>query len=187
MLRGVVDQPRYPAEGLVAYDPAWPYRYAELADQLHQTLGHRWQVEHIGSTSVPGLLAKPVIDLAVRVSDFAELDDKLVVLEAIGWTDLTALPTHQTLYQLDRDGVRRAIAHLFSAEQWATARQRLFPAWLRTHPTDRDSYARLKQTLRETGTWGHDYTAAKAAFVNRICAKAAAGSSSRELWDGHSR
>lgn len=161
------------------YDPAWPYRYAELADQLHQTLGRRWQLEHIGSTSVPGLLAKPVIDLAVRVPDPAELDDKLAALKAIGWTDLTAFPTHQTLYQLDHDRVRRGIAHLFSAEQWATAPQRLFPAWLGTHPTDRDTYARLKQTLRETGTWGHDYTAAKTAFVNRISALAAAGSGNR--------
>ena len=157
MLGRVADQPRYPPEGLVPYDPAWRHRYDELADQLHQTLGRRWRVEHIGSTSVPGLLAKPVIDLAVRVPDPAELDDKLAVLEAIGWTNLTALPTHQTLYQLDHDQTRRGIAHLFSAEQWATAPQRLFPAWLRTHPTDRDTYARLKQTLRDTGTWGHNY------------------------------
>jgi len=160
----------------VPYDPTWPSRYAELANQLHRTLGRRWRVEHIGSTSVPGLLAKPVIDLAVRVPDPEELDDKLAALETIGWTDLTNLPTHQTLYQLDHDRVRRGIAHLFSAEHWATAPQRLFPAWLRTHPTDRDAYARLKQTLRDTGTWGHDYTAAKAAFVNRISALAAAGS-----------
>lgn len=62
-----------------------------------------------------------------------------------------ALPTHQTLYQLDHDRVRRGIAHLFSAEQGATAPQRLFLAWLRTHPADRDT--RLKQTLRESGTW----------------------------------
>ena len=169
------------------YDPAWPHRYAELADQLHQALGRRWRVEHIGSTSVPGLLAKPVIDLAVRVPDPAELDDKLTVLEAIGWTDLTALPTHQTLYQLDDDRVRRGIAHLFSAEQWATAPQRLFPAWLRTHPSDRDAYARLKQTLREAGTWGHDYTAAKTAFVKRVSALAAAGSGNPEPWDDDSR
>jgi len=97
----------------VPYDPTWPHRYAELADQLHRRLGRRWRVEHIGSTSVPGLLAKPVIDLAVRVLDPAELDDKLGVLEAIGWTDLTALPDYQTLYQLDHDRVRRGIAHLF--------------------------------------------------------------------------
>lgn len=79
------------------------------------------------------------------------------------------MPTHQTLYQLDHDRVRRGIAHLFSAEQRATAPQRLFPAWLRTHPTDRDTYARLKQTRRETGTWGHDYIAAKAAGVPHLC------------------
>jgi GrpB-like predicted nucleotidyltransferase (UPF0157 family) len=98
-----------------------------------------------------------------------------------------ALPTHQTLYQLDHDGVRRGIAHLFSAEQWATAPQRLFPAWLRTHPTDRDTYARLKQTLRDTGTWGHDYTAAKAAFIKRISDLAAASDRTPESRNGDSR
>lgn len=156
------------------YDPIWPTRYAVLANQLHRTLGSHWQIEHIGSTSVPGLLAKPVIDLAVRIPNPGELDDRLTSLEAIGWNDLTALPTHQALYRLDNDGVRRAIAHLLSAEQWETAPQRLFPAWLRTHPTDRDAYASLKQSLRESGTWGHDYTAAKAAFVDQISAQAAA-------------
>lgn len=177
---GVVEQPRYPAEGLVPYDPRWPTRYAELASRLHRAVGYHWRVEHIGSTAVPGLLAKPVIDLAVRVSHSKELEEKLADLEAIGWTDLTSLPTHRALYQLDDHGVRRAIAHLFSVDQWATAPQRLFPAWLRSHPADRDQYAALKQALRDSGTWGHDYTAAKAAFVNRVCAKAAAARDSYE-------
>ena len=156
---GVANQPRYPPEGLVLYDPAWPIRYESLARRLREALGDRWQIEHIGSTGVPGLVAKPVIDLALRIPDPNELRVKFPDLEAAGWTDLTSLPTHQALFQLDRDGTRHAIAHLFSAERWSMAPQRLFPAWLRDHPTDRELYARLKIELRDGGTWGHDYTA----------------------------
>jgi GrpB-like predicted nucleotidyltransferase (UPF0157 family) len=179
----VADDPRYPPEGLVPHDPAWPARYAELAGKLNRVLGDHWTIEHIGSTSVPGLLAKPVIDLALRIPENATVDDSLATFAAAGWTGLTPLPTHQALFQLDQDGIRRAIAHLFTAEQWPSAPQRLFPAWLRTHPADRDAYAALKQSLRDGGVWGHRYTTAKAAFVRRIVHQAQAtsgGSASRE-------
>jgi GrpB-like predicted nucleotidyltransferase (UPF0157 family) len=166
------NQPRYPSAGLVPYDPAWPVRYVELAGSLQQVLGDHWQVEHIGSTSVPGLLAKPVIDLAVRIPEQETVHDNLRAFATAGWTGMTPLPTHQALFQVDHDGTRRAIAHLFPADRWPTASQRVFPAWLRAHPADRDAYANLKQTLRCGGLWGHDYTNAKAAFVQHICAKA---------------
>jgi len=139
---------------------------------LQQVLGDHWQVEHIGSTSVPGLLAKPVIDLAVRIPEQETVHDNLRAFATAGWTGMTPLPTHQALFQVDHDGTRRAIAHLFPADRWPTASQRVFPAWLRAHPADRDAYANLKQTLRCGGLWGHDYTNAKAAFVQHICAKA---------------
>lgn len=174
MIEAVAKDARYPSEGLIPYDPTWPARYVQLANTLHQALGDHWQIEHIGSTSVPGLLAKPVIDLALRIPDNEPIPDRLPTFAAAGWTDLTPLPTHQALFQLDREGTRRAIAHLFSAEQWPTAPQRLFASWLRAHPTDRDAYTSLKQGLRDAGLWGHDYTAAKAAFVQYIADKARA-------------
>jgi GrpB-like predicted nucleotidyltransferase (UPF0157 family) len=177
----VANEPRYPPEGLVPYDPAWPLRYGNLARRLQQVLGDRWRIEHIGSTAVPGLVAKPVIDLALRVPDPDELCAKLPDLEAAGWTDLTPLPTHQALFQLDEAGTRRAIAHLFSPEQWSMAPQRLFPAWLRTHPHDREAYARLKLGLREGGTWGYAYTDAKAEFVQDVSARAIAAAEAAEL------
>jgi GrpB-like predicted nucleotidyltransferase (UPF0157 family) len=177
----VTNDPRYPPEGLVPYDPAWPARYAELADKLHQVLGDQWQIEHIGSTSVPGLLAKPVIDLALRIPANETIHNNLPTFAAAGWTHLTSLPTHQALFQLDHDGTRRAIAHLLPAEHWPTAPQRIFPAWLRTHPTDRDVYASLKQALRDSGLCGHGYTAAKAAFVQHVCDKAGAPPAKKPL------
>lgn len=168
LLSVVTSDPRYPAEGLVPYDPSWPARYAELASTLQRSLGAAWRIEHIGSTSVPGLLAKPVIDLALRIPEHTSIGDDLHALARAGWTDLTRLPTHQVLFRLDHGGVRRAVAHLFTAVQWSLAPQRLFADWLRTHPDDRDAYARLKRDLRARGLRGHDYTAAKAAFVHHV-------------------
>lgn len=172
MIGRVATGPRYPPEGLVPYDPTWPAHYAALAQTLHRVLGDHWHVEHIGSTSVPGLLAKPVIDLALRIPDNQAVEDKLPGLADAGWTHPTPLPTHRALFQFDASGTRKAIAHLFTAEQWPTAPPRLFAAWLRTHPADRHAYASLKRHLRSNGLWGHDYTAAKTTFVEQIVARA---------------
>jgi GrpB-like predicted nucleotidyltransferase (UPF0157 family) len=55
---------KYPAERLAVPDAAWERRYAEVSADLLNALGSEWVVEHVGSTSVPGLVAKPVIDVA---------------------------------------------------------------------------------------------------------------------------
>lgn len=67
--------------GLVDYDPSWPDRFAEIRDALPDG----FRVEHIGSTSVPGLAAKPIIDVDVVVDSAAELPRIIRLLEASGW------------------------------------------------------------------------------------------------------
>ena len=74
------------------------------------------------------------------------------------------LGDHEAIFLLG-DGVRLAIAHLFTTEQWPDAHLRLFSNWLRAHDADRDAYADLKQELVIAGVWGSDYTRAKAKFV----------------------
>src|SRR6478752_856418 len=58
---------RYPEQKLVPYDSAWPSRYRRLEADLRPHLGAGWEFEHVGSTSVPGLVAKPVIDVAMSM------------------------------------------------------------------------------------------------------------------------
>ena len=154
----------YPAKRLAAPDVAWPSRYAEISAGLLQELGPGWTTEHVGSTSVPGLVAKPVIDLALRLPHGCLLADTSPSFVRAGWTAPVAVGDHWATF-LMTDEVRSAIGHIFAPEQWPEADVRLFAEWLRTHPADRDSYADLKRTLVEQGTWGSDYTAAKAAFV----------------------
>lgn len=163
----------YPRERLAAYDPGWAERYAAVAATLLDRLGSSWVIEHVGSTSVPGLVAKPVIDLALRVPDGEPLSVAVSSLLDAGWTEPVAIGDHLASYLLDGT-VRRAIAHVFTAEQWPTAHVRLFAEWLRQHPTDRDAYALVKQDLVATGVWGGDYTAAKAAFVQDVVNRARA-------------
>ncbi|MEQ7011031.1 GrpB family protein [Actinopolymorpha sp. B17G11] len=150
-------QSRYPSEKLVPYDPCWPERYAEIAARLVGGLGPQWAVEHVGSTSVPGLLAKPVIDLALRLPAGQRLADWDEPFQALGWTGRIEIGDHEALFLLD-GSVRMAIAHVFTANQWPYAHPRLFADWLRTHTSDRDVYARIKMELVDHGIWGSEYT-----------------------------
>jgi GrpB-like predicted nucleotidyltransferase (UPF0157 family) len=169
----VVDVTTYPVEGLVPSDPAWPELYAGLAAALQAELGPAWRIEHIGSTSVSGLLAKPVIDMAVRLPDEERLGDHTHAFRRAGWSEPIDLGSHHVMFLLDGT-VRRAIAHVFTTRQWPVAHQRLFAAWLRRHSNDRDAYAHLKQGLHDRGVWGADYTESKTAFVQDIVDRARA-------------
>ena len=174
----------YPSVGVVPYDPSWPGRYLRLSTDLRAALGDDWKVEHIGSTSVPGLAAKPVIDIAVQIPTGFDLGAKADDLVAAGWTMPESLGAHDCSFVLDVN-VRTAIAHFFATDQWPTAHQRLFAAWLRAHPEDRDAYAALKQQLQRDGVWGPAYTRAKTDLVQSIVdqARLARGLSPVPVWD----
>lgn len=170
--RPVTWSSRYPSEQLVPYSGRWPDQYADLADDLGRALGPAWEIEHVGSTSVPGLAAKPVIDMAVRIPDGVNLYACAELFTGVQWTAPRELGDHAASFFLV-DGVRRAIAHAFTAEQWTEAHVRLFSEWLRSHPIDRDRYGALKSGLVRNGSWqGGRYTTAKAAFVLEIVNRA---------------
>ena len=163
----------YPPEKLVPYDPAWADDYTVLAADLVGVLGPSWIVEHVGSTSVPGLAAKPVIDLAIRVPDGDHLHRWAPEFRDLGWGEAVPVDRHQ-VFVLHHGGVRVAIAHAFTAAQWPSAHIRLFADWLRNHVVDRDEYARLKHQLVTDGVWGADYTDAKTPFVQDVVRRARA-------------
>lgn len=146
------------------WDNRWLLDYRALADRLIRGLGDGWLVEHVGSTSVPLLPAKPVIDVALRMPAGVELHEVAGIFNPLGWDGPAVVGDHAALFLLDR-GIRVAIGHLYTPEQWPTAHIRLFARWLREHPRDREAYAALKTGLVSTGVWGPDYTAAKTEFV----------------------
>jgi GrpB-like predicted nucleotidyltransferase (UPF0157 family) len=171
-LRDVREDSTYPTRGVVPYDSGWPDRYREVSTGLSAALGG-WVTEHIGSTSVPGLVAKPVIDIAVRVPAGSRAVDRERRLSASGWTVPESIGSHDCSFQLEGN-VRTAIVHFFPETLWPTAHQRLFASWLREHPEDRDAYGALKQQLCEDGVWGRAYTRAKTGFIQRVVDEARA-------------
>ena len=90
-----------------------------------------------------------------------------------GWSEIIEVGDHAATL-LTFDGIRRAIGHLFTAEQWPEAHLRLFASWLRHHADDRRRYADLKMRLVAQGSWGNEYTLSKGSFVREIVDKARA-------------
>lgn len=155
---------KYPEQRLVAYDGDWANLYLEYEAHLLACLGHRWEFEHVGSTSVPGLLAKPVIDIAMRMPAEVGLSEATQRLLQADWSAPVPVGDHWTTV-VATGGVRSAIGHVFTAGQWPEAHLRLFADWLRRHQADRDRYASLKRDLVERGVWSAEYTESKSAFV----------------------
>ncbi|MFD6443801.1 GrpB family protein [Promicromonospora sp. NPDC060204] len=169
---------------LVEYDPRWPESFTLAAAELSE-IEPSWIVEHIGSTAIPGMAAKPAIDLAVRVGSFTEVEDRFESLASLGWLRIARGPkAHRVLVR--QEGPRRTdIAHFFTTEQWETCNQRIFRDWLLAHPQDAARYLDVKRTAAEAATSMPDYTARKTAVVQDIVdrARAARGLPLVDVWE----
>ncbi|MCO8270403.1 GrpB family protein [Actinoplanes sp. TRM 88003] len=148
------------------YDPAWADRYAEIRAGIVAALGdHARSVEHVGSTSVPGLPAKPIIDVDVVVHDSAQEALYVPPLEPLGYHLLLREPWwhgHRMLIGGDED----IHVHVWPHDAAEAVRHRLFRDWLRTHPADRDLYAATKRRL--AAEQNPDYTMAKSDVIDDI-------------------
>ncbi|MGU3292650.1 GrpB family protein [Williamsia sp. M5A3_1d] len=152
---------------LSPYDPTWQSSFASAAAHLRQHGNPQRLIEHIGSTAIPGMMAKPIIDLAVCLSTENELDRYLARLETHGWRVRSGVTSHEVLL-FEVNGVRERIAHFFRPGAWPTAHQRVFRDWLRSHPADAELYAQAKiQAAAE-----QNYNAAKTSTVQEIMNRA---------------
>jgi GrpB-like predicted nucleotidyltransferase (UPF0157 family) len=163
---------------IAPYDPGWPELYeseaASLRGKLPQSVVVR--IEHFGSTAVPGLAAKPVIDILVQVSSLEEAKEQIVpLLEAEGYdyfwrTDVS--PAYAWFIKRDSGGKRTHHIHMVEADSnlW----ERLyFRDYLREFPEEAKRYAELKQSLSEK--YSNDrvaYTGGKAEYVTAITERA---------------
>jgi GrpB-like predicted nucleotidyltransferase (UPF0157 family) len=168
-----VGGPSRPVE-VVPYDAAWPAAYERVATRIRDALGDRIvSLDHVGSTSVPGLAAKPIIDVNLVVADSGDESAYLPDLEAVGFTVRVREPDweeHRVLATTDPE----ANLHVFSPGSPETGRVVMFRDWLRTHPADRDEYGALKTELARRGGFTEvmDYNNHKAALVYDIYEKA---------------
>jgi GrpB-like predicted nucleotidyltransferase (UPF0157 family) len=160
---------------LADYDPAWPELYAREAARIRSILGSTAVlVEHAGSTSVPGLAAKPIIDIVLAVPDSADEHAYVPPLEAAGYVLRAREPgwfEHRMFKGPDTD----INLHVFTAGASEVDRMLLFRDWLRMNDADRELYLRVKRDLAQR-TWRHvqHYADSKSAIVAEIVNRATA-------------
>jgi GrpB-like predicted nucleotidyltransferase (UPF0157 family) len=160
---------------VVEYDPAWPALFAREEARIRAILGDRVvRLEHTGSTSVPGLAAKPIVDITMTVSDVLDEPAYVSDLEAAGyrlvireqepeWYDHRVLKGPDTNVNL----------HVFSAGCVELDRMVGFRDWLRSHAEDRELYESTKRDLvGRDWKYVQNYADAKGEVVESIMARA---------------
>ena len=152
---------------LVAPDPTWTEKFTAQRDQL-VALMPEVRVEHIGSTSIPGIVAKPIVDLLIGAPDEPGQHAARVVLRTAGWTEEGNRPGHAWLCLPDPAN-RAYIAHVVVAGDDVWHKRLTFRDELRAHPEIATEYQALKQNLaaRHHGDLTA-YTRAKAEFVTDV-------------------
>jgi GrpB-like predicted nucleotidyltransferase (UPF0157 family) len=130
---------------IVDPDPSWPARYAELAGRIRDALGDAVRaLDHVGSTSVPDLPAKPIIDIDLTVADAAAEAAYVPALEAAGFRLQLREPAWHDHRLLVADEPA-ANLHVWSPGSPEVIRHRMFRDWLADHADDRARYAAAKQ------------------------------------------
>jgi GrpB-like predicted nucleotidyltransferase (UPF0157 family) len=157
---------------LVAYDPTWPDRFEHEAETIRRALGEKaLRIEHVGSTSVPGLPAKPIIDGLLVVAASANETEYAASLEGAGYKLHVREPgwyEHRMFKGPEND----VNLHVFSVGCPEIARMLAFRDWLRTNEADRELYARSKRTLAEQ-EWKYtqNYADAKTPVIEEIMSR----------------
>lgn len=158
---------------LVEYDPRWPALFEREAERIRSALGDKaLRVEHVGSTSVPGLCAKPIIDILLVVRDSSDEPSYVPALEAAGYTLRIREPEwfeHRLFKGPDTD----INLHVFSEGASEIERMLRFRDRLRTCAEEREKYAQAKRRLAQR-KWRYvqDYAEAKTAIIREIVDKA---------------
>lgn len=154
---------------LTDYDPSWPAQYEQEKEMILKACGSKIHtIEHIGSTSVPGLGAKPIIDILLGVTELQNVIDLIPTLESLGYSYRSdfehTMPYRRYFSKPDKVHIHSVE---ITSEFWR--RHLLFRDYLRTHENTRIDYYKLKLMLAEKD-WDdrNDYAYAKTEFVQGI-------------------
>jgi GrpB-like predicted nucleotidyltransferase (UPF0157 family) len=177
----IIGEIESPAIVIAGYDPAWPGRFRREEARIRAALGEAaLSVEHIGSTSVPGLAAKPIVDILLVVEDSAEEASYVPALEEAGYVLRVREPDFDE-HRMFRSPQKDVHVHVFSPGSAEIERYLLLRDHLRQNEEDRELYARTKRELasRDWPSMDH-YAEAKTEVIEGIIARAAARRSSQE-------
>jgi GrpB-like predicted nucleotidyltransferase (UPF0157 family) len=161
------------------YDPRWPAQFAEEEVRIRAVLPDQLvlAVEHFGSTAIPGIAAKPIIDILIAIRSLAEAREHAVTpLETIGYSYWRDNPREDDLFLVKGlpPSAKRRTHHIHMTEKTSKLWQRLlFRDYLRLHPEEAQAYERLKRSLAATHREDREtYTAGKTEYINSVMGKA---------------
>ncbi len=162
---------------IVPYDSAWPAVFRSEAARIAPAFGGSLlAIEHVGSTAVPGLAAKPIVDMMPLIRSIAEVDEVNTGMTALGYVAKGEYGLAGRRYFVrEENGVRLIHVHAFEADNGDAIRMLDFRDYLRAHPADAEAYAALKRAL--AAKYPDDsltYNEAKTDFIRGIEAKARA-------------
>ncbi|RMI46264.1 GrpB family protein [Streptomyces triticirhizae] len=156
------------------YDPSWPSQAADAIAELAEAVpGLCRTAEHVGSTSVPGLAAKPIIDLMVSVTTLDDVTpERVAALTRLGYRfEDVGMPNRLFYFREHtagaRAGERSHHLHIVTADSWDTRNERLFRDHLRAHPEVAAEYEAVKRRLAAETDDGFLYTKAKTEIIQR--------------------
>jgi len=158
---------------LEEYNMNWPVLFECEAKRIRAVLGSKaLQIHHVGSTSVPGLCAKPIIDILLVVSDSSNETSYVPDLEAVGYTLRIREPDWHQHRLLKGSGIDINL-HVFSEKTSEIEKMIIFRNWLRSHDDDRNEYEKVKRELSQH-IWRHiqHYADAKTVVIEKTLIKA---------------
>jgi GrpB-like predicted nucleotidyltransferase (UPF0157 family) len=155
---------------VVPYDPIWPQQFEAARAEILTAVGHLvLRLEHIGSTSVPGLAAKPIIDMMASVQHLQDGHTAQPALAALGYELVeTGMPNRLFFQRRAGPGISTHHLHVVSQDSWATRNELLLRDYIRGHPEQARRYGALKQRLARERGRGEAYTRAKTALIQEL-------------------
>jgi GrpB-like predicted nucleotidyltransferase (UPF0157 family) len=166
---------------IVDYDAEWPHRFEREAGRIRSALGNRaLRIEHTGSTSVPDLPAKPIIDILLVVADSAKETEYAASLEKAGYRLHIREPGWHE-HRMFKGPQNDVNLHVFSTGCPEIDRMLEFRDWLRSSKSDRELYARSKRGLaQQDWRYTQNYADAKTAVIEEIISRARNAARSKE-------
>jgi GrpB-like predicted nucleotidyltransferase (UPF0157 family) len=162
---------------VVPHDPRWRDAFEAEAKRVAAALGENVvALHHVGSTAIPNIYAKPVLDLLVEVGDIARVDARSPAMESLGYEVMGkyGIPGRRYFRKDNREGIRTHHVHVFEAGSAEVVRHLAFRDYMIAHPGEAQRYSELKRKLAKEHPQNIDrYMDGKDAFIKEMDRKAA--------------
>jgi GrpB-like predicted nucleotidyltransferase (UPF0157 family) len=162
---------------VLPHDPLWRDAFEAEAKHIAAALGENVvAVHHVGSTAIPNIYAKPVVDLLVEVGDIAEVDGRSSAMESLGYEVMGeyGIPGRRYFRKDNYEGIRTHHVHAFKVGSVEVARHIAFRDYMIAHPEDAQRYSELKRKLAEEHPQSMDaYMDGKDDFIKEMDRRAA--------------